>query len=80
MVMLSSSRAGRIDPGQHFSIGEQTRFRSGLNLCPVTNKIRVVRCRQRTADRWDLIALSAEAADLITRSGKAHGEMNKATM
>lgn len=77
--MLSSSRVGRIDPGQYFSIGEQTRFRSALNLCPITNEIRVVRCGLDAPDRRDLISLSAEAANSIVRSGTAPGEMNKAT-
>lgn len=78
--MLSSSRVSRVDPRQHFSIGEQTRFRLGLNLCPTTNEIRVARYRHKTPERGHLIALSAEGANPITRSGKAPDEMNKATM
>ena len=76
--MLSSSCVGPIESG-HFGIGEQTRFRSGLNLYPTMNEIRVVRCRHETPDRRHLIALSAEGANPITRSGKAPGETNKAT-
>jgi hypothetical protein len=70
MVMLSSRRVGRIEPRQHFSIGEQIRLRLGLNLHPTTNDIRLVRCRHRTPERRHLIALSAEGANPIVRSGR----------
>jgi hypothetical protein len=79
MVMLSSSRVGRIDPGQYFSSGEQNRFRSGLSLFTAMNEIRILRCRHRMPERPHLIVFSAEGANPIPRSGKALGEMNKAT-
>jgi hypothetical protein len=69
MVMLSSSRVRRIDPGKHFSIVEQTPFRLGLNLCATTDEIRIVRCRHKMPERRHLIALLAVRANPIHAVG-----------
>lgn len=77
--MLSSSRVGRFDLGRNSRSSERASFCLRPHLHPAENEIRLVRSRQNMPHRTDLVVLSIEGASPITRSGKAPGEINKAT-